>query len=100
MIQDFIQSSMFWPITLALILGYYAWVGYSFFRESLLILFKGTQSAKGTTKKVTLSWDDLTCGFAIHRKLMFDPKANLEPYENELLAKSPFKELIRGTYGN
>lgn len=100
MIQDFIQSTLFWPVTLALMAAYYVWVGYSYFWESLLKLIKGTQPGNGTAKKVTLSWDDLTCGFAVHRKLMFDPKAKLEPYENELLAKSPFKELIRGTYGN
>jgi hypothetical protein len=39
--------------------------------------------------------DDLTCAFALQRKLIESREQPLEPHERVLIQQFPFKELLR-----
>lgn len=98
MLHEVIQSGWFWPTIVILLLVYYFWVFSTYFKTELIKIFSFNKSQKHKqTTKIQLSWEELAMGFAVHRRLVNDPKCDLDLEERSLLGKSPFKELIQQT---
>jgi hypothetical protein len=96
MLQLFFHAPLFWPLILGGLLFYYGWVGYAFFRPTFLTLFSSLFRKKdSSTKQLSISLDDLTCAFALQRKLIESREQPLEPHERILIQQFPFKELLR-----
>lgn len=95
---EVLQSNWFWPTIGISLAGYYGWVLLTYFRSVLTLGIGQVKTGSPEARKnLSLSWDDLAMGFAIHRRLLTDPQADLDPDERALLGKSPFKELIQQT---
>ncbi|WP_057936226.1 hypothetical protein [Algoriphagus resistens] len=86
-------STAFWIAVVTVVIAYYGWVGYRFFRNPVLSFFSGATSFK-TSTPAGISVDELAFSLSIQRKLMLDNRAVLDLHEQELLKRSPFKELI------
>ena len=97
MINDAIQHEWFLPCMILLGIWYYLWVLISFFQFNLPHGLAGLGKKSSDTLRV--SWDELTLGFSLHRRLLADPQTSLDAEEQALLQKTPFKELIRQTTG-
>jgi hypothetical protein len=96
MFYEVTQSDWFLPILGISLLGYYAWVFLTYFRSGIAKGFKSV--SRGSSKhKFQLTCDELTMGFALHRRLIADPNSPLDIEEKALLGRSPFKELIQQT---
>ena len=95
MLNEILQSEWFWPVVILLTSGYYGWVFLTYFKGALKRSVVGTGNQKKTSaKKLSLSWDELALGFALHKRLHDNPNAQLDPAEKALLEKTPFRELI------
>lgn len=98
MFSEALQSLWFWPLTILTLAGYYGWVLFHYFRGAFKNLFIGKQRLKTDSgRSISLNWDDLVLGFELHRRLIANPLSQLNPDERNLLAKSPYRELILQT---
>lgn len=100
MLYEVIQSDWFWPAVGISLAGYYVWVILTYFRSGIIkgiSTINGDQTTSKSKVKLQLSWDELAMGFALHRRLLADPRSALDTEERALLGKSPFKELIQQT---
>lgn len=96
--SDVLQSTWFWPLIFLIVAVYYGWVLFHYFRGALKNPLNGMGKVKtGPGKSVSLNWDELVLGFELHRRLIGNPLAQLDPDERSLLEKSPFRELILQT---
>ncbi len=75
------------------VLLYYGAVCFVFFKSPIHDYFSaiGTRSKKASSQ---ISIDELAFSLAIQRKRLLDKHAPLDVHEQELIKKSPFKELL------
>jgi hypothetical protein len=96
--SEVLQSPWFWPLIFLIVVIYYGWVLFHYFRGTLKNLLKGKDSVRsGSGKIVSLKWDELVLSFELHRRLIGNPLAQLDPDEKSLLEKSPYRELVLKT---
>lgn len=94
--SELLQTTWFWPLVFLIVAVYYGWVLFHYFRGALNIPLKGNGKSKASSgKSISLTWEELTMGFAVHRRLISDPMTSLDQEERALLGRSPFKELIK-----
>lgn len=95
MLNEVFQSEWFWPVMILAAAGYYGWVFLTYFKGTFDRAFFGIgQRNPATGRIISLPWDELVLGFALHRRLLADPGTHLDPEEKALLEKTPFRELI------
>ncbi|WP_288373882.1 hypothetical protein [uncultured Algoriphagus sp.] len=97
MIHSLIQYEHFWLLLLIIVVGYYGWVVFRYFRVPITEYFqnRGLGNAQKQMKgKLKVSWDDLVIAFTIQRKLIHNPGVDLHPEERALLNQSPFREVL------
>lgn len=97
MIHSLIQNKHFWPLLLIVVVGYYGWIVFRYFRVPIteFLQNRGLGNAQKQMKgKLKISWDDLVIAFAIQRKLIHNPSVDLHPEERALINQSPFREVL------
>ena len=93
MIQQLISSDLFWILLSGAVLLYYGVVCYVFFKSPIRTFFSAI-GTRGNKFSSPISIDQLAFSLAIQRKLLRDKNAQLETHEQELIRRSPFKELL------
>ena len=93
MIQQLIGSEVFWIVLSGLALIYYGVVCFLFFKSPIRTFFTGI-GTRSNQESSHISIDELAFSLAIQRKRLLDKHAPLDAHEQELIAKSPFKELL------
>lgn len=91
-IKELLDSN-FWFLSGLVLIAYYAWVVFSFFRLPIQEFFAQNRNRSETSSK-SITWDELAFSLSIQRKLLENKYSELDEFEKELLQRSPFKEFI------